>query len=239
MSFKLKQVNKGSTPTLLVAEKANEVINAINSLSDIRIHGGTEERVEVGHYGVDIYYKTTEAESSLNGSALLVAGIDDAYRLTFRNGIVTSIMREDSPFMQYPDGVFESIADGLGEIIRIDIRNGVIQPQADGSLFETRPSKMAEYEQGKKVFLDAVDITKHHVIDYENGLAKTDEVQNSLFENLPSGTYTFMLSSLQGLRMVVSHGVIRSMTLTSGGVAVETHNVCEDGENKEVNFVVV
>lgn len=51
---RINRLTKGSTPTLLEADKGNELIDAINVLNNMQIGYGDQFRVDVGNLGVNI-----------------------------------------------------------------------------------------------------------------------------------------------------------------------------------------
>ena len=54
MIKKIANLLRGSRPTLLETEKANEIINCLNSLQNINIIESNETRVDVGQNGITI-----------------------------------------------------------------------------------------------------------------------------------------------------------------------------------------
>jgi hypothetical protein len=54
MIRKIKNLIRGTSPTLLNTEKANELIDAVNALQNITIEEGSETRVDVNGNGVHI-----------------------------------------------------------------------------------------------------------------------------------------------------------------------------------------
>ena len=52
----IKKLVKGTTPTLLEAKKGNELIQALNALSNIRIERGTKDEVIYGDDEIVITY---------------------------------------------------------------------------------------------------------------------------------------------------------------------------------------
>lgn len=54
MIRKIKNLIRGTTPSLLNTEKANELINVVNALQNITIEEGSETRVDVNGTGVHI-----------------------------------------------------------------------------------------------------------------------------------------------------------------------------------------
>lgn len=61
----IKEVVKGSTPTLLEASKANEVIKALNSLLNITIEYSTDFDVTYGSNGVSITIPEPEEQTEV------------------------------------------------------------------------------------------------------------------------------------------------------------------------------
>lgn len=65
---KIKQLRKGSAPSLLNTEKANEVIKAINALQDIRIVRGEYDSVSYGDTGITIQIKKVKLRDIIEES---------------------------------------------------------------------------------------------------------------------------------------------------------------------------
>lgn len=62
MIKKIANLIRGSRPTLLDAEKANELINCVNALQNIQVVEGNETRVEVGQNGIMIQVRVPKKE---------------------------------------------------------------------------------------------------------------------------------------------------------------------------------
>ena len=62
MIKKIANLLRGSAPTLLDTEKANELINCVNSLQNIQIIEGNETRVDVGQNGIIIQVRMPKKE---------------------------------------------------------------------------------------------------------------------------------------------------------------------------------
>lgn len=61
----IKEVEKGQTPTLLEADKANELIKAINMLMNVKIVEGTTSGVFFSHDSLILQIPTKKEEQEL------------------------------------------------------------------------------------------------------------------------------------------------------------------------------
>ena len=62
MIKKIANLLRGSAPTLLNTEKANELINCVNALQNIQVVEGNETRVDVGQDGIIIQVRIPPKE---------------------------------------------------------------------------------------------------------------------------------------------------------------------------------
>ena len=99
---------QGSRPTLIEAEKGNEVIDALNILRNISISPGDKNQVLYSDDGVKIEFAATM--SDFNGSIEVLDATDISKKciLTFEFGMIRSIVSQASAFEEKVVQICES-----------------------------------------------------------------------------------------------------------------------------------
>ena len=89
---------KGSHPTLIEAEKGNEVIDALNILRNISISPGDKNQVLYSDDGVKIEFASTLSDFNGSIEVLDATDISKKWVLTFEFGMLRSIVSQASAF---------------------------------------------------------------------------------------------------------------------------------------------
>ena len=101
----------GSHPTLLEADKGNEVIDALNILRNISIAPGDQNQVLYSDDGVKIEFASTLSDFNGSIEVLDATDISKKWVLTFEFGMLRSIVQEASAF---EEKIIEICEDGSG-----------------------------------------------------------------------------------------------------------------------------
>ena len=101
MSWDIERLVKGEAPTLIVAEKGNEVIDALNKLANISIDAGDQDLVEYNADGVKITYnKFGIGQFSGTVRVLDMLDITKRWVITIEENLVVSITPESSGWVE-------------------------------------------------------------------------------------------------------------------------------------------
>ena len=84
----IEALEKGKRPTLLEAEKGNELIDALNALRNITISSGSVDEVKYADDEVSIVYRGREGVTKLGFEVMDAA--DDLYTMDFRDGLLVA-----------------------------------------------------------------------------------------------------------------------------------------------------
>lgn len=164
----IARVTKGERPTLLEASKANELIDKINSLSNITIQKSNQDEVFVSSNGVSIHYKGGDGNlsgSGVDGFAGFI-GFDGAlaYEMQVEDGIITSLSETPGGINLGTGGTYNFLnANDHLKAYEIDLDNGFVK-----SII----SKDSGF-QGRSGFLELIDpsdITRTIRLLIRNGL---------------------------------------------------------------------
>tara|TARA_R110002020_G_scaffold31335_3_gene97840 strand:+ start:172 stop:546 length:375 start_codon:yes stop_codon:yes gene_type:complete len=99
---------KGSHPTLIEAEKGNEVIDALNILRNISISPGDKNQVLYSDDGVKIEFAATMSDFNGSIEVLDATDISKKWILTFEFGMIRSIVSQASAFEEKVVQICES-----------------------------------------------------------------------------------------------------------------------------------
>ena len=86
MTWKIGKLEKGKKPTLLQAKKGNELIKALNALSNLRIEKGARDEVIYGDEEVIITYGSTA-----RGITVTCDPTVSLSNFTFQDGLLTNV----------------------------------------------------------------------------------------------------------------------------------------------------
>tara|TARA_R110000824_G_scaffold326522_1_gene513453 strand:+ start:13418 stop:13792 length:375 start_codon:yes stop_codon:yes gene_type:complete len=100
---------QGSRPTLIEAEKGNEVIDALNILRNISISPGDKNQVLYSADGVKIEFAATMSDFNGSIEVLDATDISKKWILTFEFGMIRSIVSQASAF---EEKIIEICEDG-------------------------------------------------------------------------------------------------------------------------------
>lgn len=84
----IEDLVKGERPTLLEAEKGNELIKALNALRNITIASGYADEVVYSDDEVAIVYKGREGVTKLGFEVMDIE--DDIYTMDFKDGLLVA-----------------------------------------------------------------------------------------------------------------------------------------------------
>ena len=84
----IEDLVKGERPTLLEAEKGNELIKALNALRNITIASGYADEVVYADDEVAIVYKGREGVTKLGLEIMDIE--DDIYTMDFKDGLLVA-----------------------------------------------------------------------------------------------------------------------------------------------------
>ena len=94
----IDQLVQGSRPTLIEADKGNEVIDALNVLRNISISPGDQNQVLYSEDGVKIEFASTKSDFNGSIEVLDATDISKKWVLTFEFGMIRSIVQQTSAF---------------------------------------------------------------------------------------------------------------------------------------------
>jgi len=86
MTWKIAPLEKGKTPTLLSAKKGNELIKALNALSNLRIEKGPRDEVIYGDDEIVLTYG-----SQAQGLSLTCDPTVSISNFTFQDGLLVDV----------------------------------------------------------------------------------------------------------------------------------------------------
>jgi len=89
---------QGSRPTLIEADKGNELIDALNILRNISISPGDRNQVLYSEDGVKIEFAATMSDFNGSIEVLDATDISKKWILTFEFGLIRSIVQQTSAF---------------------------------------------------------------------------------------------------------------------------------------------
>jgi len=107
----IDELVQGSRPTLIEAEKGNEVIDALNILRNISISPGDKNQVLYSADGVKIEFAATMSDFNGAIEVLDATDISKKWILTFEFGLIRSIVQQASAF---EEKIIEICEDGSG-----------------------------------------------------------------------------------------------------------------------------
>ena len=96
----IEELVKGERPTLLEAEKGNEVIDSLNVLGNMTIERGTDDEVQYSEDGVKIIYGGNLDDVSGTFRMLDAEDVTKKISVTIDRGIVTEIKTEASEWVE-------------------------------------------------------------------------------------------------------------------------------------------
>ena len=99
---------QGSRPTLIEAEKGNEVIDALNILRNISISPGDQNKVLYSEDGVKIEFAATMSDFNGSIEVLDATDISKKWILTFEFGMIRSVVSQASAFEEKVVQICES-----------------------------------------------------------------------------------------------------------------------------------
>jgi hypothetical protein len=102
---------QGSRPTLIEADKGNELIDALNILRNISISPGDRNQVLYSADGVKIEFAATMSDFNGSIEVLDATDISKKWILTFEFGLIRSIVQQASAF---EEKIIEICEDGSG-----------------------------------------------------------------------------------------------------------------------------
>ena len=88
----IEELVKGERPTLIEAEKGNELIDALNILGKITIEKGTDDEVQYSADGVRLIYESA-GSGDISGSFVLLNADDVTQKITvtIEDSVITDI----------------------------------------------------------------------------------------------------------------------------------------------------
>lgn len=105
----IESLRKGYRPTLLEADKGNELIDALNVLRLMDIEPGEEDKVELSLDGVKITYKGVDSEIEEREVILFDASDPSkGYKFLIKNGVLKTIAIVDSGIREKPIAICEN-----------------------------------------------------------------------------------------------------------------------------------
>ena len=96
----IDELVQGERPTLLEAEKGNELIDALNILRNIEVTPGEKNQVFYSEDGVKIEFTSSLFEFNGSIEVLDATDITKKWILTFEFGLLRSIEQESSAFAE-------------------------------------------------------------------------------------------------------------------------------------------
>jgi hypothetical protein len=109
MTWDIKKLVKGEVPTLIQAEKGNELIDALNKLGKMTIEAGDQDLVEYNANGIAITYnKFGVGEFSGTIKLLDAEDISQMYVVTIEENLVVSATVESSEWEEKDIEICES-----------------------------------------------------------------------------------------------------------------------------------
>jgi len=101
MTWDISKLVKGEAPTLIQAEKGNELIDALNKLGNMTIEAGDQDLVEYNSNGIAITYnKFGVGEYSGTIKVLDITDISQRYVVTIEENLVVSVTVESSGWVE-------------------------------------------------------------------------------------------------------------------------------------------
>jgi hypothetical protein len=101
MTWDIQKLVKGEVPTLIQAEKGNELIDALNKLGNMTISAGDQDLVEYNANGIAITYnKFGVGEYSGTIKVLNAEDISQMYVVTIEENLVVSVTVESSGWVE-------------------------------------------------------------------------------------------------------------------------------------------
>ena len=94
----IPELIQGDRPTLLEAEKGNELINALNVLRNVTIGSGEQNQVLYSADGIKIEFASTLSDFNGSIECLDAADITKKWVLTFEFGTLRSIEQQASAY---------------------------------------------------------------------------------------------------------------------------------------------
>lgn len=101
MTWDIEQLVKGEVPTLIQAEKGNELIDALNKLGNITINAGDQDLVEYNANGIALTYNRFGL-GEFSGTIRVLDMIDITKRwvIAIEQNLVVSATQESSGWVE-------------------------------------------------------------------------------------------------------------------------------------------